>query len=165
MTTKLPPVFPGHWDTPDGQEMADAYANMTRSDLAKSDMSDLALANRQYMADRSDLDLLSWQTAAKERIRWLSVQLAIAHTWFSRMAADKGMSSKARRVDEALRIERDFLRSSQYEGDRAGGLRTANMLNDIVQKESDEMKARLFDLITGNSSKEDAIKAALEEDA
>jgi hypothetical protein len=31
------------------------------------------------MADRPDLALIAYQTAAKERIRWLSAQLALAN--------------------------------------------------------------------------------------
>ena len=78
MKRALDPVAPGHWETPAGLAMAEEYAAMTREDLAKSAMSDFELANRQYLAGREDLDLVAWQTAAKERIRWLSVQLAIA---------------------------------------------------------------------------------------
>ncbi|CAN7303597.1 hypothetical protein LJR164_001583 [Phenylobacterium sp. LjRoot164] len=72
----LPEVLDGHWNTAAGREMAVEYAAMDKSRLTKSDVSDFALANAVYMADRGDLDLIVWQTAAKERIRWLSVQLA-----------------------------------------------------------------------------------------
>jgi hypothetical protein len=51
----------------------------TRATLAYGHLSDLVLANAVFMADRRDLDLTSYQTAAKERIRWLSAQLAIAN--------------------------------------------------------------------------------------
>lgn len=50
------------------QEVARPYAQMT----------DFALANAVFMADRNDFDLMAYQTAAKERIRWLSVHLAMA---------------------------------------------------------------------------------------
>ena len=66
----------GHWDTPDGAKMAAEYAGKSRADLTKGDVSDLALANAVFLASRYDLDLIVWQTAAKERIRWLSAQLA-----------------------------------------------------------------------------------------
>jgi hypothetical protein len=65
----------GHWDNPDPDMVAE-YSKRERSSLMHGDMTDFALANRQYMAGRGDLDLVAWQTAAKERIRWLSVQLA-----------------------------------------------------------------------------------------
>lgn len=74
----LPAEMPGHWDTPEGRMMAANYADQTREQLTKGEMSDLALANRVFLADRNDLDLIVWQTAAKERIRWLSAQLALA---------------------------------------------------------------------------------------
>ena len=49
-----------------------------RASLPKGDMSDDELANRMFIADRNDLDLIVWQTAAKERIRWLSRALIAA---------------------------------------------------------------------------------------
>ncbi len=39
---------------------------------------DFQLANAQYLVGRYDLDLIAFQTAAKERIRWLSAQLALS---------------------------------------------------------------------------------------
>lgn len=72
---QLPDVLPGHWTTRDGLEKAKEYAAMTRENLALSDRTDLALANALYLAD----GFLPIQTAAKERMRWLSVQLAIAN--------------------------------------------------------------------------------------
>jgi len=48
-------------------------------------VSDFDLANRVFMADRNDLDLMVWQTAAKERIRWLSIELAKALAKVSEM--------------------------------------------------------------------------------
>ena len=75
-TGALPASAPGHWDTPSGHEMASEYLSRRREQLMKGDLSDLALANRVFLASRTDLDLIVWQTAAKERIRWLSAQLA-----------------------------------------------------------------------------------------
>ena len=43
-----------------------------RAKLPKGALTDDELANALFMADRTDLDLIVWQTAAKERIRWLS---------------------------------------------------------------------------------------------
>lgn len=70
-------VVVGHWSDPD-PAMIEDYAGRSRGDLMHGGMTDFALANRQFMAGRSDLDLVAWQAAAKERIRWLSVQLAQA---------------------------------------------------------------------------------------
>jgi len=76
--TTLPLIVPGHWETHEGLEKATEYATMTRKQLGYGDRSDFALANAQYLVSRDSLDLLPMQTAAKERIRWLSVQLALA---------------------------------------------------------------------------------------
>lgn len=76
VTQSLPVEMSGHWDTDEGHEMATEYLGRSREELCHGELSDFALANRQYMASRDDLDLLAWQTAAKERIRWLSAQLA-----------------------------------------------------------------------------------------
>jgi hypothetical protein len=54
------------------------YASPSREGLTMGDLSDFDLANRQFMAGRSALMQCPYQTAAKERIRWLSVQLAAA---------------------------------------------------------------------------------------
>jgi hypothetical protein len=75
----LPEVLPGHWSTAEGAEMAREYAGKARSYLAMGDVPDLALANAVFLADRYDLQLIRYQQAAKERIRWLSVQLALAN--------------------------------------------------------------------------------------
>lgn len=78
MHTFKTPV-PGHWNTDEGIEVANTYATCDRDGLAMADKSDFELANAQYLVGRHDPALLSFQTAAKERIRWLSVQLAIAN--------------------------------------------------------------------------------------
>lgn len=74
----LPIDLPGHWSTQEGLYMAAEYAAKDRTDLAMGDRSDLQLANDQFLASRDSLDLIHFQTAAKDRIRWLSVQLALA---------------------------------------------------------------------------------------
>jgi hypothetical protein len=56
--------------------MAVEYLTLPRNRLGRSDLTDFALANAVFLADRSDLDLIVYQTAAKERIRWLSAHLA-----------------------------------------------------------------------------------------
>lgn len=76
---KLPRALPGHWDTVTGHEMALTYAEKGRSNLAMGEMSDLGLANAVFIVSRNDVRLIDYQTAAKERIRWLSVQLALAY--------------------------------------------------------------------------------------
>lgn len=69
----------GHWETDEGTDMANRYSGLERKDLAYGDKTDLELANAVYMVDRNSLALIGLQTAAKERIRWLSAQLALAN--------------------------------------------------------------------------------------
>jgi hypothetical protein len=85
----LPSQVAGQWDTPDGHEIASEYLGRDRSDLAMGEMSDLLLANTVFMADRFDLGLLAYQTAAKERIRWLSAQLALARVELAQLRAEQ----------------------------------------------------------------------------
>jgi len=60
------------------KEFVERYGKMSREELGKGNMSDFALANAQFMCDRNSLDLIGYQTAVKDRIRWLSIQLAKA---------------------------------------------------------------------------------------
>ena len=95
----LPKTMTGHWETPDGYEMAQQYVGRERSTIAKGDLSDLHVANAVFLADRNDLDLIVWQTAAKQRIRWLSVQLALAT---QREASMREVLTEARVVFELV---------------------------------------------------------------
>lgn len=70
----------GHWETDDGAAVAAEYVKKDRADLCMGSVSDFALANDQYMVSRDDLRLIAYQTAVKERIRWLSAQLAKCRT-------------------------------------------------------------------------------------
>lgn len=81
----------GHLVTDSGTDMANSYLEMSRDDLAYGQRSDLELANDIYMASRHDLELLSLQTAAKERIRWLSAQLARANAELAERAKGEPM--------------------------------------------------------------------------
>lgn len=72
----LPAAAPGHWETPEGRAIAVEYLGRDRGSLCHGEMADLVLANAVFMANRGDLDLIHYQTAAKERIRWLSARLA-----------------------------------------------------------------------------------------
>lgn len=83
MSVTLPTSMPGHWDTAEGREMAERYLEQDRNQLGKAELSDLALANAQYLEDISVgtvtfQSAIAMQTAAKERIRWLSAHLAAA---------------------------------------------------------------------------------------
>lgn len=81
--TKLPAAMPGHWDTPEGHEIAVDYLAKERGSLAMGDLSDFHLANKQYLEEIAIGPVIihssiGVQTAAKERIRWLSAKLAAA---------------------------------------------------------------------------------------
>ena len=89
----IPDIAPGHWDTPEGRELAERALTETRSQLTKGQLSDFALANAVFMANRYGLDLIVYQTAAKERIRWLSAMLAA-------VTADLELTSEALRAIE-----------------------------------------------------------------
>lgn len=67
----LPATAPGHWDTPEGREMAQATLDDPHMAASRARVSDFALANRVFLSP--DIGNL---TDAKERIRWLSVMLA-----------------------------------------------------------------------------------------
>lgn len=72
---KTPPA--GHaTDHEAWREFSGRYGPMSREQLCMGVINDFALANAQYFVHRDSLDLLAHQTAAKDRIRWLSVQLA-----------------------------------------------------------------------------------------
>lgn len=73
MTAKLPDFLLGHWTTPEGLEMAKRYAAMRRMELMAQNMTDMEVANAVFL-EPSIMNL----TVAKDRIRWLSVHLAMA---------------------------------------------------------------------------------------
>src|SRR5690606_765771 len=82
-------------------QMARDYAAKERADLLMGDMSDLHLANAQYMQLRDSLALGQYQTAAKERIRWLSAQLAIARTAIAKAEAAPSTAAQGEREELA----------------------------------------------------------------
>lgn len=102
--TDLPETLPGHWATAEGRIMAERYAGMAREDLAAGSQPDFQLANAVYLAGRSDLDLIGLQTAAKERIRWLSAQLAIALAKAAAAPPNTTGSPEQRRADLINRL-------------------------------------------------------------
>lgn len=74
----LPDNLPGHWTTPDGAEMAQRYVDIPRHQLFGGDFTDFEAAHRVAMTSRNDLDFEASLALARDRIRWLSVQLAVA---------------------------------------------------------------------------------------
>ena len=74
----LPCPLPGHWNATDGHEMAVRYATMTRAELHGGSSTDMMVAFEIAMLCRNDLDFEAVLASARDRIRWLSVQLALA---------------------------------------------------------------------------------------
>lgn len=76
----LPETLEGHWATSAGREMAMSYVSKDRdrSRLCMGHLTDFELANAIFMVSGHEFELIALQTAAKERIRWLSAQLALA---------------------------------------------------------------------------------------
>lgn len=70
----IPSRGPGHCD--DDAAWAEFVRQYHGRPRSRPDMTDFALANAVFLKDRNDLDLIVYQTAAKERIRWLSIRLA-----------------------------------------------------------------------------------------
>lgn len=81
---QLPDVAAGHWSSAAGLQMAVGYATKTRADLGMHDVPDLALANALYLASGE----IAIQTAAKERMRWLSVQLVLSEARATSLEAE-----------------------------------------------------------------------------
>ena len=50
----LPSTLPGHWETPEGLQMAHGYADMTRAELCMGHLPDMHVANGVYLAYRTD---------------------------------------------------------------------------------------------------------------
>lgn len=113
----LPDVLPGHWTTPEGHAKAVEYASLTRADLGMPDRPDLGLANALYLVS-GEIEI---QTAAKERMRWLSVQLAIvtADRDEARAALSDARDAFLNMIAEARRWDEDT--DGEYD---EGGART-----------------------------------------
>lgn len=141
----LPASLPGHWTTPEGRETALEYATKSRGDLMKGDLPDLAMANAVFLADRADLDLIHYQQAAKERIRWLSVQLALAN------AREAAQAARVKALEEGLSEVRQW---------------AANMAprTDLTRLACREVFAEIRDRATALLHQDTAGRAALQQD-
>lgn len=99
---KLPDKLESHWSSSEAKEVGEEYLKHTREWLTRGDLPDFELANAVFMASRHDLSLIVYQTAAKERIRWLSVQLAAA---LQKIAALEEEIEEARSVAQDRRFD------------------------------------------------------------
>ncbi len=113
---KLPQAAPGHWDTPEGREIAVDYLAKDRANLCMGDVSDFHLANKQFLEDISVgtvtfQSAIGMQTAAKERIRWLSVHLAAANQKLATLTAPPTSIEPVQKVHELTSGEEMRLRA------------------------------------------------------
>ena len=108
----------GHCDSDDAwTEFERQYRGQPRS---YGHLSDFALANAVFMADRNDLDLIVYQTAAKERIRWLSLRLAetveaLKHTTELLASANRSTDRPSEHVSRRVREARAAIQSATGE--------------------------------------------------
>lgn len=79
MSADLPHILPGHWQAADGHKIALRYATMTREQLCGGTSTDMLVAFEIASLCRDDLDFEAVLATARDRIRWLSVQLALAN--------------------------------------------------------------------------------------
>jgi len=120
--TPEPATVAAIWRANGGPDPHGNRYDCERAALSKGNLTDDELANAIFMADRNSLDLIVWQTAAKDRIRWLSRALERAVTppqepatngvfvpmetlerWFH------GADEFSRECDEWLRLRREDL--------------------------------------------------------
>ncbi len=112
-----------------------------RAALTMGNMTDDELANGVYMAGREDLDLIIWQDAAKDRIRWLSRSLAKAlglqtfqsrvQEWMLACFGSKISSDRLERGDRLLEEVFELLQSGGYPRERAAALEQYVWSRDI----------------------------------
>lgn len=74
---ELPEKLPHHWETDSGFKLAVQYSKQDRISLYKGYMSDTDLVLNLEKSIKSDTEFMMYQIAIKERIRWLSVHLAM----------------------------------------------------------------------------------------
>jgi hypothetical protein len=66
----------GHWSTQGEFEIASKLVEKTRDELVHGELPDFELADQLFSADPYDIDsIIILQTAAQERIKWLSAML------------------------------------------------------------------------------------------
>lgn len=73
-----------------------------RAKLGMGHLTDDELANAVFMADRSSLDLIAYQTAAKDRIRWLSRALEAAIARQPGAGEPVAVETLRQRLDQAV---------------------------------------------------------------
>lgn len=106
----LPDILPGHWETDEGSGMAKHYldAYPTREKLAYGKLTDMSVAWEISMLFRTDPDFEPKLAMAKDRIRWLSAQLAARlgeiNTWAELHRQDRARLRDLESENKRLRI-------------------------------------------------------------
>jgi len=92
--------------------------DVERARLSKGSISDDELANGLYLCDRNSLELIGYQTAAKERIRWLSRQLDAATLERDRLAdgINRALQRAALANTDVVGIDNLILRCGELAG-------------------------------------------------
>lgn len=133
--TAVPEIAPGHWDTAEGREIAVEYADKPRTWLTKGNVSDFALANAQFLVSRDSLELIHYQTAAKERIRWLSARLAVAEAALSVSAAEGDLLGDCLKLIADIAEWENGCNPAGYGGMRSGaGLALRERIDAILSQ-------------------------------
>lgn len=105
----LPESLPGHWTTPAGREMAMATLDDPHMARSRERISDFHLANEVFLSPG-----IANLTDAKERIRWLSAQLAVCQTTTASLEAE---NVRLREVVASEKILAEMLKEAFHEAD------------------------------------------------
>lgn len=110
---KLPDVLPGHWETDEGSGMAKHYLAdyPTRHRLCGGRHSDMAIARDIALLSRNDLNFEPVLSSAKDRIRWLSAQLAVSQAALARLGSMEAFDVATANVSKEEKMRIDFARA------------------------------------------------------
>lgn len=103
----LPCPLPGHWNASDGHEMALRYAPKTREQLAGGISTDMLVAFEIASLCRDDHDFEAVLSTAKDRIRWLSVQLALAQMEAKTLVTPEASAAWAAEIARGMQLRRN----------------------------------------------------------
>lgn len=118
------------------------YSAWSRERLMLGGRSDFEAANAIFMVDRTSLNLIGEQTAAKERIRWLSVHLAI----------------QTARADEATQLNDLFIKAQ----DRATAMWHDAGGDRMTFPDSAKLMVWLYEQVTNLTEERDEARKAYE---
>lgn len=123
LADEFPDVLSGHYSTPDGREMLARYTGLTREQLSGADRTDTEIAFMCGMASGADIESTTTLHLAKDRIRWLSAQLALQQK-------DNSAALEIDRLKGEIGRLREALEQIQATGTRHETVRTGDMYAD-----------------------------------